>query len=196
MTVSKPIPDLIPQSPVLYDEIFGDAAPAPVVTLVGMAGSGKSTVGELLSRALGCALLDTDRLIEAMYGQELEPLYRALGREAFLQAESGIVAGLSLSRAVVSTGGSVIYSDAAMRHLAEKGPIIWLRAETRTVQARLDACGTRGLAIAPEQTLADLVEEREPLYAAAANHTILTDGLPPHAVAEASLAWLKERPRP
>lgn len=186
-------PALAPLAPVLFDEVFPDRSPAPVITLIGMSGAGKSTVGGILAQRLGCAQLDTDRLMEGMYGQELEALYQALGRDQFLKAESAIVAGLWLSRAVVSTGGSVVYSQQAMDHLAGKGPIIWLRTGPDTVQARLSACGTRGLAIAPGQTLADLVAEREPLYAAAATFTVTTDGLAPPAIAEAILDWLKDQ---
>ncbi|AGW14984.1 shikimate kinase [Megalodesulfovibrio gigas] len=192
------LPSLAPAAPTLFEALLPAqtaGAPAPVLTLVGMSGSGKSTVGRLLARTLECGHLDTDSLIEAFYGMELEPLYQALGRDAFLEAEAGIVGGLWLARAVVSTGGSVIYSANAMRHLQSRGPVIWLRTSPATVTARLQACGTRGLAIAPGQTLDALVLEREPLYAAAADHHVETDGLAPEAVADHIIHWLKERSR-
>jgi len=193
------LPAQPPAPPSLFESLLPadpPGSPAPVLTLVGMSGSGKSTVGRLLSRAMDCAHLDTDSLIEAFYGMELEPLYQILGRETFLEAEAGIVGGLWLARAVISTGGSVIYSAPAVRHLKGRGPVVWLRTAPATVAARLQACGTRGLAIAPGQSLEALVAEREPLYAAAADHCVETDGLAPDAVADHIIHWLKERSRP
>lgn len=184
------------QSPPPFPTLPPDAPPAlplpgmGVLTLVGMAGAGKSTLGALLARRLGIAHLDTDRLLEAFYGLDLETLYQALGRDAFLQAEQCIVAGLWISQCVVSTGGSVIHSPQAMEHLAARGPIIWLRIEAGLVESRLAACGTRGLAIAPGQTLADLVAQRDPLYAAAATLT-LDAALPVEVLADQLFRWLE-----
>ncbi|GAB7082103.1 homoserine kinase [Megalodesulfovibrio paquesii] len=193
------MPALAPAEPSLFERLLPPPAPgepAPVLTLIGMAGSGKSTVGTLLATTLGCAHLDTDTLLEAFYGLPLEPLYQALGREAFLAAEARIASGLWLARAVISTGGSVVYSQEAMAHLRSRGPVLWLRTSAATVQQRLEACGTRGLAIAPGQTLAALVAEREPLYAAVADHVVETDGHAPADVVALIIQWLKDRPRP
>ncbi len=161
------------------------------ITLVGMAGCGKSTVGRLLARALGMGCVDTDHLMEAYYGVDLETVFQTLGRDAFLHAEEALVAGLGARRCVISTGGSVIYGAAAMTQLRSLGPIVHLRASLETVRRRLEACGTRGLAIAPGQSFEALFAEREPLYEAFADLTVSAEEAP-EAVAQAALRALEE----
>lgn len=162
------------------------------VTLIGMAGTGKSTVGRELAAALGLGHVDTDRVIESYFGADLESVFQRLGRQHFLEAEESLVSGLTVRHCVISTGGSVIYGPSAVARLKELGPMVFLRTRLETIQHRLAQAGERGLAIAPGQTLEDLYAERQPLYKDAADFIVDTDEIAPPAVAGAIVRWLNE----
>ena len=153
------------------------------ITLIGMPGSGKSTVGHLLARHLQWALVDTDHLIEAPYGLPLQAVTNALGKEDFLDVEARIVSSVRASRAVLATGGSVVYREHAMRHLASLGPVVYLELPYDIIEERVALNPQRGLAIAPGQTLRDLYEERAALYARYAGLRVHAAGLNPQACA-------------
>ncbi|WP_035252794.1 homoserine kinase [Desulfocurvus vexinensis] len=165
----------------------------PCVTLIGMAGAGKSTVGRALALRLGWAHLDTDHVIEADLGRPLQDVFDGLGREAFIRTEERIVSGLRLKRCVISTGGSVVYGPAAVARLRALGPVVHLHAALDVVARRVGAGQGRGLAIAPGQTIADLYNERRALYEAAADLTVDSGALAPDDCAGAIADWLARR---
>ncbi len=134
------------------------------VVVIGMAGSGKSTIGRALAKRLDYAFVDTDILMESAYGAPLQEVTDALTREEFLDLEARFVSSLRLGRCVVATGGSVVYREAAMEHLKKLGPIVSLMAPLEVIEARIALKPDRGLAIGEGQTVADLFNEREPLY--------------------------------
>ncbi len=160
------------------------------ITLVGMAGAGKTTVGQALALELDWVHLDTDRLIEAHWGRPLQAVYDAMGREAFMAAEEDLVAGLDVRRAVVSTGGSVVYGPRAVARLRALGPVVFLRPDVQTVTRRVADAQDRGLCIAPGQTVAGLYAERMPLYEAASDMTLDSGRLSPRECAQAVRSWL------
>lgn len=136
----------------------------PCVVVIGMAGSGKSTVGNALAKALDFAFLDTDHLMEAAYGVPLQSIVDELTPKEFLELESRFVCSLRVGRAVVSTGGSVVYSPDAMHALGRLGSIVCLDAPLEVIEERIAMKPDRGLAIAEGQTIADLYNERKVLY--------------------------------
>ena len=134
------------------------------ITLIGMAGAGKSTLGKLLAHELGWMFIDTDHLIEAQYGTNLQAVTDSMTKEEFLDVECSVVSNLRASRCVIATGGSVVYREPAMVHLNELGPVCHLEVELETILERIARNPDRGLAIAPGQTVEDLFFEREALY--------------------------------
>lgn len=144
--------------------IAAPLVPAPCIILIGMAGAGKSTVGMALARELDWAFLDSDHLIEAVYGARLQAVTDALSKEAFLDAECTVIRSIKACRAVIATGGSVIYREAAMRHLNALGPVVHLDVPFAAIAERVARNPQRGLAIGPGQTLEDLFNERAQLY--------------------------------
>jgi shikimate kinase len=146
------------------------------VSLIGMAACGKSAVGRGLAARLNWAHLDTDHLIEAAYAARLQRIMDNLGRERFLAVEDEIVRALRLRRTVISTGGSVIYSPGAMRHLATLGPIVHLDVPLPVILERIARKPERGLVIAPGQSVEDLFAERMALYRQWRTHVVETDG--------------------
>ena len=170
--------------------------PHGCISLVGMAGSGKTTVGSLLAGSLHFAHLDTDRYYEACYGAFLQDILDSLGLEGFRRAEEEMVASLDLACCVISTGGSVIYGARAVARLKAMGPVVFLHAPLEAVRLRVGDAQGRGLAIAPGQDIDALYRERHPLYQAAADITLDTDGLAPAQCVTAILAALRHPTSP
>jgi len=161
------------------------------IVLIGMAAAGKSTVGRCLGKRLQRPFVDTDLLLEAWWGAPLQDITDHLGLEAFVQAEAAQILRLNLHRCVIATGGSVVYSEPAMAYLREIGHIVYLESSYENIALRLTNPLSRGLAIAPGQTIRDLYEERAPLYARFAQATINTDGISPD---QACAAIIKDLP--
>ncbi|MBA3314728.1 MAG: shikimate kinase [Planctomycetaceae bacterium] len=134
------------------------------IVLIGMPGSGKSTVGRPLANQLGYAFLDTDHVIEAGEDKPLGDVLAGSGIDGFIDLESRYICGLHCERTVISTGGSVVYCDAAMRNLKELGAVVFLDVPLEVLEARLADLAGRGVVIAPGQSIAELERERRPYY--------------------------------
>lgn len=160
----------------------GQAKPAGLV-LIGMPGAGKSTLGKLLAAHLGWPLVDTDKVIEQAAGESLQSLLDRLGYEAMRHFEEQCVAQCGLpEKAVVATGGSVVYGPAAMARLKSFGICVFLEVSLATVRARVGNWQSRGFSCAPGQTLEDVYAERQPLYRGYADLVIECDGMSKQAV--------------
>lgn len=145
--------------------------------LIGMPACGKSTIGVVLAKTAGMNFIDTDLLIQHRENMILQDILDARGSEAFLEIEESVLCGISDENVVISTGGSAVYSEAAMAHLKETGKIIYLSLPLEEIKARLNNIKTRGIAMEAGQTLEDLYEKRIPLYKKYADITIAAEGL-------------------
>ncbi len=172
----------------------GKVAPDGCITFIGMAASGKSSHGRELAKLLDWAHVDTDHLIEAMYGARLQNVADALSKEEFLDMESSVIRHINLKRCVLSTGGSVVYRHEAMLFLAALGPIIHLAVPLPIILERIARKPDRGLAIAPGQTIEDLYNERRLLYEKYATHTIRAGESPVAEYVRPLAKWLAEEP--
>ncbi|WP_051261346.1 homoserine kinase [Desulfovibrio inopinatus] len=159
------------------------------ISLIGMAGAGKSTLARLLAEASGWAYLDTDRLIEATYGMSLGQLLKKDGLDDFLKIEESVVCDLFVYRSIIATGGSVIYSQKAMEHLRRLGKLVYLKIDLETFRERLGDVDARAFIKPNGLTLEDVYTERTPLYEKAADIIIETDKQAP----ETCLAMLKDQ---
>ena len=153
------------------------------VVLVGMPGSGKSTVGQVLAAQLGLKFLDTDRLIEAGEGKPLGQVLADTTPQGFLEVESRYIRELTCAASVISTGGSVVYCPAAMAHLKSLGPVVFLDVPLSVLELRLADLPARGVVIAADQSLADLEAQRRPLYSRYADVTVACGDEPAEQVA-------------
>ncbi len=144
------------------------------IILIGMAGSGKSTIGSLLARELSCRFVDTDTLIEQAQNLVLQEIIDTPGQGSmgFRRIEEQVLLRINLKDHVIATGGSSIYSHAGMMHLQENGLIILLDVALPVLEARIHNLDTRGLVKSPDQSFADLFAERLPLYKKYADRTI------------------------
>ena len=134
------------------------------IILIGMPASGKSTVGVILAKLLGFSFLDTDLLIQSREGRRLREIIADKGIDGFLACEEAACLSVQADRCVIATGGSVVYSEAAMAHLKTLGCVVYLKVDYETLSGRLQDIRGRGVVLRPEQTLEDLYEERIRLY--------------------------------
>ena len=146
------------------------------IILIGMPGSGKTTIGTELSEKIGYGYIDSDSVIGAREGKRLNEIIAAVGRENFLDIEAKVNSEICADRCVIATGGSVIYRDGAMQKLKTLGKIVYLKLSYNTIESRLGDLKARGVALKDGFTLKDLYEERVPLYEKYADIAVELDG--------------------
>lgn len=134
------------------------------ITMIGMPGAGKSTVGVVLAKVLGYRFVDSDLEIQEQAGKLLHELIEELGDEGFLEVENRVNAALQVQHSVIATGGSAVYGKEAMGHLREISTVIYLRLSCERLMERLGDLHARGVVLKPGQTIRDLMEVRSPLY--------------------------------
>ena len=134
------------------------------ISLIGMAGCGKSTLGKAMSNELGINFVDTDLLIEKKYKATLEEIKIENGYEFVRAAEEEVILSLNETTKIVSTGGSAVYSKKSMQHLKSFSYIIYIETALETIINRIDVGQERGLAVPDGLTIPEVYAEREPLY--------------------------------
>ena len=142
------------------------------LVLIGMPSSGKSTAGVLLAKKIGYGFIDSDLIIQGEQGALLSEIIEREGAEGFLAIEERVNAGLMAMRCVIATGGSVCYSERAMRHLKS-----FLQLSEDEVERRIPNLVKRGVVMRGKvRTLGELYRERIPLYERYADVTVHCDG--------------------
>lgn len=142
------------------------------IILIGMPGSGKSTVGVILAKQLSRGFVDTDLLIQTAQGRSLQRIVDRDGFMALRDIEEKLLLRLHCRNQVIATGGSAAYSHPAMTHLKQDGIVVFLHADLETLHKRVRDFSARGLAKSPGQSLEDLFRERLSLYTVYADITI------------------------
>lgn len=164
--------------------------------LIGMPGAGKSTIGVLSAKALGKAFIDTDLLIQEAEGRLLQEIIDRSGIGAFLAIEEVILSQLQTKNSVIATGGSAVYSEAAMKHLKNSGIVIYLRLSLDAVAERIRNIATRGIVLAEGQSLGDLFHERVPLYERYADLVLDCSEQSIEETVQAAVQAYRDYPRP
>jgi shikimate kinase len=165
--------------------------PPANLILIGMPGVGKSTIGVLVAKFANLGFLDTDLLLETREGRSLQQIVDQDGYLGMRAAEERLILSLDCHNHVISTGGSVVYSQPAMEHLQSLGRIIFLYLPLELLHPRLTDLDTRGLVRRPGQSLAELYAERLPFYRRYTDLTIDCQGLTQEQVARAVCARLE-----
>ena len=142
------------------------------IILIGMPGSGKSTVGVLLAKALGYLFDDVDLLISRRAGKPLQKILDEDGLEYFLRLEEELGSTLKADHTVIATGGSMVLSEKAMAHLKSMGEVVFIDVPFAEIERRVTNIKTRGIVFHPNETLADVYRERLPLYERYADRTL------------------------
>ena len=107
------------------------------IVLIGMPGVGKSTIGVILAKVLGYSFLDADLLIQEQEGKLLREIIEEKGTDGFIEVENRVNASIRADRAIIATGGSVVYGKEAMEHLKEIGRVVYLKVSYAILEKRL-----------------------------------------------------------
>ena len=168
---------------------------ASLISLIGLPGSGKSTVGRQLARRLGLPFFDSDHEIELRLGCSIREYFEREGEDSFRDVEEAAVAELTqtslnpatantvpyhaTSVAVLSTGGGTVLRPINRQHLRDAGAVVYLRSNPEELVKRLRHDRNRPLlqGVDPLLRLKDLFDQRDPLYRETA-HFVVETGRP------------------
>ncbi|QQN65500.1 shikimate kinase [Bradyrhizobium diazoefficiens] len=137
------------------------------IVLVGMPGSGKSTIGPYLARRLGLPFIDSDKKIETAARMSITEIFASKGEQHFRELEANSIARfLGSGPVVLATGGGAFMHEETRRHVADKAVSIWLNTDIGEIRKRLRRDITRPLlqTASREDTIAQLISERAPFY--------------------------------
>ena len=134
------------------------------LTLIGMPGAGKSTVGIILAKNLSFGFIDTDVLIQINQQKSLQQILDESGHLNLRNIEEREIMKLNIRSHVIATGGSAAYSTNAMSHLLNISKVIFLEVSFEEIERRIHNFKTRGIAKTEDQTFRDLYDERQSLY--------------------------------
>jgi shikimate kinase len=146
------------------------------IVLVGMAGAGKSTIGTLLSKALGFDFIDLDHYILEKGGKTIQEIIDDEGEEALLRLEKRRMYEIDLARRVVAPGGSIIYHSDLMKYLKQNSTLVYLDDSFENIEERLTNVLARGIVGLRDKSLRQIYDERSPLYSRYADITINCQG--------------------
>jgi shikimate kinase len=166
--------------------------------LVGYRCTGKSSVGRIVSEALGWVFVDMDNELQAEEGRDVQQIVQDRGWEYFRKWESHLLQRLSRgTRQVIATGGGVVTNPGNISRMQKSGKVVWLHGSPNTIAQRMAADKNTGGQRPPLRgrdsvgEIEDILAERVSLYQQAMHFRVDTDGLSPQEVAERVLAWLQ-----
>lgn len=164
-----------------------------VVVLVGMMGSGKSTVGQMLAERLGVPFCDTDSRVQRNCGQSIAEVFASRGEEAFRDQESIALGECLRDGGVVATGGGIVLREDNRALLGGAGiHVAWLDASPEGLAERLEGATDRPLlGNDPRSALVSLDHQRRPLYAEVASMRVDTTNTSPEVVCDELEAWVR-----
>jgi shikimate kinase len=167
--------------------------PPKSLVLVGMPGSGKSTIGRKLSMRLRLPFIDSDQEIEAAAGMPIPQLFEKLGEPAFRDGERKVIARLlQQSRIILATGGGAFMNKSTRQNIKDKALSIWLKADVKLLVKRTSRTDDRPLLRGgdPSIILYNLLKKRESIYALA-DLAVTTDERPVEEMVERVILTLQ-----
>lgn len=148
--------------------------------LIGMMGSGKTTVGRQVAARVGVPFYDTDEMVVEIARMPINAIWEGVGEEGFRELERRAVADVPDTGFIAAAGGGAVIDSRNRAHMAKDGPVVWLRCKPEVLAARVRGDDSRPLLSSrssPEDLLTGLVEERRELYSETATDVVDTDDL-------------------
>ena len=142
------------------------------ITLIGMAGAGKTSIGKVLSSRLEKRFIDSDHKIERELSMTLQDILSKKGKAKFLEIEQQLILDLKFDEIILATGGSVIFSEEAMNHICRNSLVLYLKVRFEKIQERVRNFDNRGFIKDSDQTFEQAFRSREHLYEKYADHVI------------------------
>ena len=167
------------------------------IFLVGLMGSGKTTIGRVLAKKLNKRFVDSDHEIEARTGVSIPVIFEIEGEQIFRQREADVIRDLTAQQDIVlATGGGAILDPESRRHLKSRGTVIYLRASTQSILQRTSHDKNRPLlqTADPRKRLEELARQREPYYQEVADLVVETGRPNIQGIVQSILAQLEARP--
>ncbi|MBE9568546.1 MAG: shikimate kinase AroK [Proteobacteria bacterium] len=165
------------------------------IFLIGLMGTGKTTVGRQLSRRLKMDFYDSDRVIEERTGVDIPLIFEKEGEEGFRKREAAVIDELTRKKNIIlATGGGAVLDSRNRNHLINRGTVIYLKSSLKTLIERTSKDKNRPLLHAEEPAeaiLQRLLDERGPLYEEAADYTVETANNSIHSVIQAIIKHLR-----
>lgn len=162
------------------------------IVLVGMMGTGKSTVARLLGQKLSISVLDTDQVIEKEAQMAVSEIFKERSESYFRKLESDVLKRVSpKSKLVLSTGGGIVLAEHNREYLKKIGLVVWLRASVDTILQRVRHDDSRPLLDKTqlEETIRMLCESRESYYKDVARLSVDVDGKTPFQIADQIVSY-------
>jgi len=157
------------------------------LALIGYRGTGKTEVAEIIARRTGLELIGLDAAIVEKAGASIPDVVERRGWDHFRDLESEVLAEAAAGdNRVLDCGGGIIIRENNREKLRAAGPVVWLTATVPTIIGRIEEDLNRPSLTGKSFTdeVAEVLEEREPLYRDCANHAVATDEITPDQVAE------------
>jgi len=144
------------------------------ITLIGMAGAGKSYLGKKLADKFGLTQIDGDDLLAAKFGKPIQKILDEVGEEKYLEHEANLCIEATDGKdgLLITPGGSIIYSKHGIEHLSGISTVVHVRVPYETIESRLNGLPPRAIIGLGRKTLRELYDERLPLYEHYADFTI------------------------
>ncbi len=164
------------------------------IFLVGLMGSGKTTIGRSLAKKLNLRFLDADQQIETRTGASIPLIFEIEGEASFRQREADVIRDLTAQQGIVlATGGGAVLNETSRQLLRERGTVIYLRASVASILQRTSHDKNRPLlqTADPRAKIETLSRERAPLYQEVAHIIIETGRLNVHSVVQNILTQLQ-----
>ncbi|MEJ2200537.1 MAG: shikimate kinase [Desulfuromonadaceae bacterium] len=161
------------------------------ITLIGMPGAGKSTIGVILAKQLSYGFVDTDVLIQVHQQKTLQQILDEKDHHHLRKIEEAEILSLNIDRHVIATGGSAVYSESGMAHLQRLSTIVFLQVRYEEIKRRIHNFDSRGIAKAKGQTFRALFRERQPLYQRYGELWINGEGFDQEQIAEQIAAKIR-----
>lgn len=163
-----------------------------LVWLIGMMGSGKTEVGQVLAQLHSVPFSDTDQVIERLEQMPVAQVFGEKGESEFRRLEALTIGSLGGGEGVVATGGGVVLDPVNVDSMRRSGEVVWLRARVETLVDRIGDTRLRPLLAGGDSAgrLEAILTDRLPLYEAAATQIIDTDERTPQEIAaEVTVPW-------